>query len=125
MITRCFSVLALLLALLWPAGPATANGKVEGGEIFVKMQPVMLEMWDDYGVFHQISIEMMVVSPVQITIPKTVSTKIKQTLQALPFIEIEKGESSAMIKKTALDFIHAQPGCGGATEILITKIMVK
>ena len=117
--------LASLCALLWSAGPAVANSKVEGAEIFVKLQPVMLEVWDDFGVFHQITIEMQAVTPLQINIPKSVSLKIKQTLQAVPFIELEKGESSPMIKKTAIDLVHAQPGCEGVTEILITKIMVK
>jgi hypothetical protein len=125
MIGRRLLILASLGAALLAAAPAAASSKVEGGEIYIKLQPVILEMWDENGVFHQIAIELSAVVPEQTNIPKSVSVKIKQALQVVPFEELQKGESTAFIKKTAIDLVHAEPGGAHVSEVLITKIMFK
>ena len=120
-----FRTLALLAAILLAIPSALASEKVEGAETYVKLPTVILEMWDDHGVFHQVSIEMSAVFPAQTTINKSVGAQIKQALQAIPFEELEKGESTPAIKQIAIDLVRAQPGGAAVTAILITKMQFK
>jgi len=126
MIRRVALLMMLALSAMLPAAPALASGHaVEGAEVYAKMQPIVLEMWDENGVFHQIAIELSMVSKEPSNVPKAVSMKIKQALQALPFEELQKGESTALVKRMALDFVHKETGGAAITDILITKMMFK
>jgi len=116
-------VIALAIGLL--SGGAHANSS---SEVIppMKLDTIMLEMWDDQNIFHQVYLELRVVFPAAPKVAKkAISTEIQRALQALPYAELAKPSASETVKATALSIVHAQPGGETASEVLIWKFMAR
>ncbi len=110
---------AFLLAAVFWAHP------VQAIETYVKLQTIVLEVWDQDGLFHMVVLEMVVAMPDNGRINKSVSFKIQQQLQTYPYEELQKPEAAAMIKETALDIVRAEPDGARARDVLINKFQFR
>ena len=127
MIRRLTLALALI-ATFWcaPAAAEGHGGAAPGGEIFKKLEMMMLEMWDRDGVFHMVILETQAVYMLEPPkLEKGLMLKAKQMLQSMPYEELTKPASTSMIKGIILQLIRAQPGGEGCKDILITKMMFR
>ncbi|MDA8229754.1 MAG: hypothetical protein M0006_00270 [Magnetospirillum sp.] len=99
-----------------------AKGAEPAGDTFYKMDKIVLEMWDDQGLFHNVFLDLVVVFPRPSHLSKRASDKITQALQSLPYEDLLKPEATATIKSTALDIVHREPGGETAKEVLIARL---
>ncbi len=118
---RLVAVAALAAIGLLTAAVAQASEPL----VYFKLAPFQLEMWDKDGFFHTITIELTGTFPVQPQINKTVTLKIRQVLETLPYEELLKNESPAIIKSVALDMIRSQPGGENVEEVLLTRYLFR
>lgn len=118
---------ALLAALL--VAPATAarasGGGGKGVEAFVKLPSIVLEFWDEQGLFHTVNMELTAVFPAQASINKKVSVDISHTLSAMTWEEFSRGNPAATIKAVALDAVRKDPGGATCLEVLVIKLMMR
>lgn len=114
---------ALLLAPA--AAHASGGGGGKGGETFVKLSSIVLEFWDEQGLFHTVNMELTAVFPVQASINKKVAQDISHTLSAMPWEEFSRGNPAATIKAVALDAVRKDPGGANCTEVLVIKLMMR
>jgi hypothetical protein len=118
--------LVLALAVSFWSGPAAASGHAAaGGEIYQKLEMLILEMWDNEGVFHMVAMEMQAVFNEPPKMEKGMMLKAKQMLQSMPYEELTKPNGPSMIKGIMLQLIRAQPGGEGCRDVLITKLMFR
>jgi hypothetical protein len=114
---RLAAVAVVLAALLpWPAAAA---------DVYFKIPPFVLEMWDANGVFHMVDIELDVAFPGPPKLPKTAGINIQQALQTLPYEELKKPSGVATIKSMAFDIIRGLPGGNEAEDVLVQKLMFR
>lgn len=120
---------ALLAALLALPPLAAARGAGGGGgkaaETFVKLPAIMLEFWDEQGLFHTVNLELAAVFPGPASINKKVAQDISHALSSMPWEEFSHGNPAATIKSVALDAVRKDPGGGACQEVLVVKLMMR
>ncbi len=110
------AILAVAVLLLpWPAA----------ADVFLPLSPFVLEMWDANGVFHMVDVQLTVAFPAPSKLNKSVSSKIQQALQTLPYRELTKPTGADTLKSMALGIIRAQPEGADAEDVLIQKLMFR
>lgn len=118
---------ALLAALL--VAPATSARASGGGgkamETFVKLPTIVLEFWDEEGLFHNVAMELTAVFPAQASINKKVAQDISHTLSSMTWEEFSRGNPAATIKAVALDAVRKDPGGAACQEVLVIKLMMR
>lgn len=115
---------ALALALLAPL-PAMASGSKEGAETYVKLPSIVLEFWDENGLFHTVNMDLAAVFPAQASVNKKVAQEITKTLSAMTWEEFSRGNPAATIKSVALDMVRKDPTGATCTEVLVIKLMMR
>lgn len=117
---------ALLAALLLaPAAARASGGGDKGGETFVKLPSIVLEFWDEQGLFHTVNMELTAVFPVQASVNKKVAHEISSTLSAMTWEDFSRGNPAATIKAVALDAVRKDPGGANCSEVLVIKLMMR
>lgn len=120
------AVLAAALGLMLPGiARAAGGGASPNGEFFHKLNPINLEYWDESGLFHMVIIELSVVFLEPPQIDKKVADLIGRKLSAMPWEEFNRGNPAATVKGIALDVVRQQKGGEKATEVLVTKLMLR
>jgi len=128
--------LLLLSALAAPvfALPAWAEEKKEKkqerlptpgpGERYIKLPPIPLELYDRYGQYHMVMIEMLVLTAQEAKVSeKKISDRLRMTFNVLPYEEYTKGNPAPMMKATALDVIRKDYGEAMIHDVLIAKML--
>lgn len=113
------------LAGLAPWASAHASGGGKGAEVFVKLPSIVLEFWDEQGLFHTVNMELTAVFPAQASINKKVSQEISHTLSAMTWEEFSRGNPAATIKAVALDAVRKDPTGATCLEVLVIKLMMR
>lgn len=118
---------ALLLAplLMAPAAAHASGGGGKAGETFVKLPGIVLEFWDEAGLFHTVNMELTAVFPIQASINKKVALDITHTLSAMTWEEFSRGNPAATIKAVALDAVRKDPTGANCTEVLVIRLMMR
>lgn len=115
----------LAAMLLAPVTALAKSGGNEGGEVFVKLSTIVVEFWDADGIFHVVNMDLTVVFPVQAAINKKIVDRISANLSAMPWEEFAKGNPAATIKAVALDTLRKDPTTEKATEVLVSKLLLR
>lgn len=118
-------LLAGPLALVPLAAARASGGGGKGGETFVKLSPIVLEFWDENGLFHTVNMELSAAFPAQASINKKVAQDIAHTLSAMPWEEFSRGNPAATVKAVALDAVRKDPGGANCLEVLVIKLMMR
>lgn len=120
------AILAGLLTLLAaPAARASGSGGGKGTETFVKLPGIVLEFWDEAGLFHAVNMDLTAVFPGQASVNKKVSQDISRILSAMTWEEFSRGNPAATIKAVALDAVRKDPSGANCTEVLVIKLMLR
>jgi hypothetical protein len=124
MAARFLSALVVVAGLLLPGGAQASSAAPEIPRL--KLDTIMLEMWDDQNLFHQVILELVVFFPEAPKMAKkAVAIEIQRALQALPYAELAKPGAAELIKTTAMGIVRAQPGGQTAKEVLINKFLAR
>lgn len=122
----------LLAALLALPAAARASGKGGGGgggggngEFFVKLPSIVIEFWDENGVFHPVNMELTAVFHEQTSLNKKVGDRIAHSLSAMPWEEFSRGNPAATVKAVALDVLRQDPTGQKAVEVLVVKLLMR
>lgn len=118
-----FLLLAPLLLAPKPARASGGGGK--GTETFVKLPSIVLEFWDESGLFHTVNMELTAVFPAQASINKKISQEITHTLSAMTWEDFSRGNPAATIKAVALDAVRKDPTGATCSEVLVIKLMMR
>jgi hypothetical protein len=113
----------LMLAL--PCAAHASGGGGKGVETFVKLPSIVLEFWDEQGIFHSVNMELTAVFPAQASINKKIAQEIGHTLSAMTWEEFSRGNPAATIKAVALDAVRKDPGGATCSEVLVIKLMMR
>lgn len=118
---------ALLLAplLLAPNAGRASGGGGKGMETFVKLPSIVLEFWDEGGLFHTVNMELTAVFPAQASINKKIAQEITHTLSAMTWEDFSRGNPAATIKAVALDAVRKDPTGTTCSEVLVIKLMMR
>ncbi|MGE5518234.1 MAG: hypothetical protein ACM31D_20720 [Bacteroidota bacterium] len=120
------ALLGGLLALTaTPAARASGGGGGKGGETFVKLPSIVLEYWDEDGLFHAVNMDLTAVFPAQASVNKKVSQEITRVLSAMTWEEFSRGNPAATIKAVALDAVRKDPTGANCSEVLVIKLMMR
>ena len=110
---------ALAVAVAMMMAPAALHAE----NAFFPLSPVVLEMYDQQGLFHTIQLYLVVVVPAPAKLNKTAATAVQRVLMALPYEELAKPDSAKVMKTLALQAIRSEPGGENASEVLIAKLL--
>lgn len=108
------------------AGPAAAE-KLEPKEFYTPLPPIVLEFWDNKGLFHMVNLELsLVFAKPGIKANKKLVDDIGQALTSMPWEEFKEGNPAVTIKQSALEVVKADPDIGAeVTDVLIKKLMLR
>jgi hypothetical protein len=113
---RALLVLAVA-ALLIGAAPARAK------PYFKAYGPIIVELWDHYGIFHRLILRLMVEFPKSPRgMPHTIESDITQQLQSIPYEVLRKPNSSALIKAVTLKVVRSSLPGKAAERVLIQDL---
>lgn len=125
LLSRRALLAALLGAVPLAAAHASGGGGKGGGEAFAKLPGIVLEFWDEQGLFHTVNMELTAVFPAQASVNKKVSQEISRTLSAMTWEEFSRGNPAATIKAVALDAVRKDPSGATCVEVLVIKLMMR
>lgn len=106
------------------AAPAWASGKKDS-ENYAKIPTVNVEYWDQDGIFHMVVVEALAVFHGEGKVDKAVAPLITQALSAMTWEEFSHGNPAATVKAIALDIVRKQPGSEQATEVLLSRLIIR
>ncbi|CAA7622631.1 hypothetical protein [Magnetospirillum sp. UT-4] len=116
----------LLAAALLPlaAGPAAAASK--GGPAYAKIGSIVVEFWDQNGLFHVVNADLtaVLISP-EAKLDKRIAEKITHALSAMSWEEFSTGNPASTLKAIALDIVRKEPGGELVAEVLVVKLMLR
>lgn len=115
----------LLTIMAVPAARASGGGGGKGVETFVKLPNIVLEYWDENGLFHAVNMELTAVFPGQASVNKKVAHEITSILSAMTWEEFSRGNPAATIKAVALDAVRKDPTGVNCSEVLVIKLMMR
>lgn len=117
-------ILALALMALAPSAWAKSGGG-GGGEIYTKLPTLVVEFWDQRGVFHILSCELTAVFKEPATLNKKLADRMVLILSSMSWEDFSQGNTAATVKSVALDVLRADPGSAKVQDVLIAKMMIR
>lgn len=118
--------LILALILCFGCVPAfAAGGGNANGELFVKIPTVLVEFWDQQGVFHVMNCDLVATFKEPASLNKKAADKIVLILSSMSWEEFSRGNTAATVKAVALDVLRDDPGTAKVRDILIAKMMIR
>lgn len=116
------ALLAAAAVALLLARPAAAEEK----DRFAKVPPVVLELYDEKGIFHLCVIELVLQMPEKGKVSeKVLAEKMQKVLNAIPYEDYVKSNPAPLIKSMALDMVRKEPGGTDVKEVLIKNIVFR
>jgi hypothetical protein len=101
--------------------PQAANG-----ERYIKLPPIVLELWDRNGVFHLSSVDFVLIASDDTKLAeKNLSDKMRKVLNGISYEEYTATNPAPFMKDTMLDLIRKQPGGEKVKEVLISKMLFR
>lgn len=123
MIPRPSAVLAFA-AFLLAALPASAAEELP--QVFTKLNPLMVEYWDQNGLFHALHAEITLVSPIGKPLPsKSVFERIQKALGAWPYERLLAAGVANTVKSVSLEVIRREENGENVSEVLLGNMLMR
>lgn len=120
-------VLLAALGLAAISGPAAAAGKGKPVEFYAPLPSIVLEFWDQAGLFHMVNFDLTLVTSQQgVKASKRFADALSQELSAMPWEEFKDGNPAIRIKDAALQLVKADPQLAPVTtDVLIIRLLLR
>jgi len=98
----------------------------EPGQRYVRLPPIVLELYDRQGQYHMSMIELTLLLTQETKVSeKKVSDRLRMAFNVIPYEEYTRSNSTLMVKNTALDLLRQDYGAAGVLDVLIAKMMFR